>query len=772
MKRSFPQHRLLMGGLLILAVAGAVVLAAGIWQLSREVDKRFSGRRWSIPSQIYSDVTLLYPGMRLNRSLFVRKLHRLGYSPVESRPREEGQLRVKGKSIELYLRDLDLPETRREGLPLRLTFRGETLVALERLDPGPPVALATLEPEQLGFFFGPEREKRELIAVDKMPDYLKHAVLAAEDNRFFEHFGLDWRGIGRALVANLRSGAIRQGGSTITQQLAKNFFLTPERTISRKLKEMVLALVIEWRYDKAAILEMYLNEIYLGQNGSVSINGIGEASRFYFDKPAADLSIDEAAALAGLIRSPNTYSPYADAERCRRRRDRILSAMHQHGWISAEVYADALGTPVEPAGYRAQPSTAPYFVDYLSAQLSELYAPGDLASLGLSIYTTLDTQVQEAAEAALDKGLQRIEAAATDDPGGRPESGPLQGAVLVVKPQTGAVLAMVGGRDYRLSQFNRAVQARRQAGSTFKVFTYLAGLDTFTPVSALSNRERTYNVDGKPWQPRNYSPRDTPVVSLREGLARSVNRATVDLAMKVGIANVAQTARQFEFASPLPPYPSLALGAVDVTPLEIARAYCVFPAAGLLPNPISLRDVYDDGGQALTRRHMRVDRIIPPGRAFLTTSLLRSAVEKGTARSLADWGIGFPVAGKTGTTNNSRDAWFVGYTPDILILVWVGYDSGASVHASGAQAALPIWADLARAIPHQITGADFAVPPGVVSHPVCARDGFPALDGDCAETMTEWFLVDNVPADAPVLQRATTGFRQWMRKVKETFDGN
>jgi penicillin-binding protein 1B len=262
---------------------------------------------------------------------------------------------------------------------------------------------------------------------------------------------------------------------------------------------------------------------------------------------------------------------------------------------------------------------------------------------------------------------------------------------------------------------------------------------------------------------------DRPVVSLREALARSINRATVDLAMQVGIGAVADTARKFAFSSPLPPYPSLALGAVDVTPLELARAYCVFPAAGLLPSPVSLRDVFDEADQALTRRHMRITRIIAPERAFLMTSLLRSAVQQGTARSLADWGIGFPVAGKTGTTNDSRDAWFVGYTPDILILVWVGYDSGVSVHASGAQAALPIWADLASAIPHQITGADFAVPPGVVSRPVCARDGFPALDGDCTETATEWFLADHVPEDAPLLRRRGPSFQELMQKMKRAF---
>jgi penicillin-binding protein 1B len=304
------------------------------------------------------------------------------------------------------------------------------------------------------------------------------------------------------------------------------------------------------------------------------------------------------------------------------------------------------------------------------------------------------------------------------------------------------------------------------------VFTYLAALDTYTPLSVLSNQERTYEVDGKPWQPRNYSVVDTPVISLREALARSVNRATVDLAMKVGMENVVRTAQQFDFSTPLAPYPSLALGAVDVAPIELARAYCVFPADGLLPNPIGLRDVYDEHRQPLERRHIRARRIVTPARSFLMTSLLRSAVLQGTARGLAGWGVQFPVAGKTGTTNNSRDAWFVGYTPDILILVWVGYDSGASIHASGAGAALPIWAELARAIPHQITGSDFAVPPGVEERIVCSRDGFPDSGGDCRETMSEWFLSDNVPEDSVLGSPADFTFERLMRQFKGTSDEN
>jgi penicillin-binding protein 1B len=766
MRMLLTKYRPIWRGLLVALCIAAIAAGLYGWYLYHEVEQRFSGRRWSIPSQIYSDATLLYPGLHLNRPLFEDKLHRLGYRPVGHTPVHQGEMRSRNGAIEIFLHDLDLPDNRREGFAVRLKFTSQTLTALERLTPGPAIALVTLEPEPLGAFFGPEREKRELISIHQIPRHVVWAVLAAEDSRFYDHFGLDLRGIARALVANVRSGGIRQGGSTITQQLAKNFFLTPERTLVRKLKEMFLALVIESRYDKPTILEMYLNEIYLGQNGSVSINGIGEASRFYFDKPARDLTLAEAAALAGLIKSPNGYSPYLDAERCRARRDVVLAAMAKHGWISPEEEALARRAPVQPAGFGPHRNVPSYFIDYLSQQLAELYAPEDLASLGLSIYTTIDTQVQQAAEAALAHGLARIEASMPARPANAAPPEPLQGAIVVMKPQTGALLAMVGGRDYRQSQFNRVVQARRQAGSTFKVFTYLAALDTYTPISALSNQARTYEVDGKPWQPRNYSVLDTPVISLQEALARSVNRATVDLAMKVGMDAVVRTAREFDFSTPLEPYPSLALGAVDVIPIELARAYCVFPAAGLLPNPVGLRDVFGEGGQPLTRRHTKVRRVIAPDRAFIMTSLLRSAVLQGTGRALADWGIHFPVAGKTGTTNNSRDAWFVGFTPDILILVWVGYDSGASIHASGGGAALPIWAELARAIPHQITGGDFAVPPGVVERTICARDGFPALDGGCEETMTEWFLAGKVPEAADRLAPSDSVIERLMQSLK------
>ena len=318
---------------------------------------------------------------------------------------------------------------------------------------------------------------------------------------------MDPRGILRAIYTNLRHASIRQGGSTITQQLAKNYFLTLKRTFIRKLKELFMSLTIETMYEKNEILEIYLNEIYLGQKASVAISGIGEASFFYFGKSVSNLSLDEAATLAGLIRGPNHYSPYIDKDRCQKRRNMVLNAMHEQGWISDEELKTALPLPVEAVGYASYGKKAPYFMDYLSEQLTVLYSPQDLSSLGLSIYTTLDTQVQMAAENALKRGLDSLEKSNPDLHRKDPQK-QLQGAVIVMQPKTGYVLAMVGGRNYSVSQFNRITQARRQPGSAFKPFVYLSGLDKLTPASILSNETGTYEIDGKEWSPQNYDTDD------------------------------------------------------------------------------------------------------------------------------------------------------------------------------------------------------------------------------------------------------------------------
>lgn len=763
-KTSFLKRLLKYAFLLLIVVSLGVALYC--WDLSLQIDKRFSGRRWSIPSRALSDTTILYPGQGVNRSLLEKKLDRLGYRNSSQNPTKKGDVRISSSRLEIFLNDLKAPQQTREGFPAMVQFSGSRIESIVHSRSGEAIPILELEPEELMRFFGPEREQRQLVSIDHVPRHVVHAVLAAEDSRFFEHRGLDPLGILRALYTNLRSGDIRQGGSTITQQLAKNYFLTPERTWARKVKEAFMALIMEAMYDKKAILEIYLNEIYLGQKESVSINGIGEASTFYFGKSVAELSVSEGAVIAGLIRAPNLFSPYADRNRCRARRDSVLEAMHKHQWLTAEQLRTAMATPLVTSGYEAYVRRAPYFMDYLSHQLGSLYPREALTSLGLSLFTTLDTQVQMAAEDALLKGLKRLEDANPRLKRKDPEK-KLQGAIVVMQPKTGYILAMVGGRDYGVSQFNRITQAKRQPGSAFKPFVFLPSLDSFTPASILSNEPKTYKINGNEWRPENYIPVPETRISMRDALSKSVNRATVDLAMKLGLDPVVKTASVFGFSTPLKPYPSIALGAFEVVPLELARAYCAFAADGILPVPLSLKEVLDESGKILERRHMSVQGVTTPGKAFLITSMLRSTVEQGTARSLKDMGIRFPAAGKTGTTNEFKDGWFVGYTPEVMALIWVGFDDGTSLQAPSSALTLPLWADLMSAIPHHVSGSWFKTPPDIVVETVCKESGQRALASGCPLTLEEYFLAENTPKERCTLHRGLGPLEGVIKGVKD-----
>jgi len=737
--------------------------------ISIKIEKRFSGRRWSIPSKVLSDSTILYPGQRINRELFNEKLAHLGYREVSRTPERPGEMRTSKSALELFLHDLKAPTHGRESFPVKIGFWRNGIDSIVRLDNGDLMPLLELEPEEIALLFGPERERRQLISIDQVPQHLIYAILGAEDKRFYRHHGADPRGILRALLTNIRHGSVRQGGSTITQQLAKCYFLTPKRTLSRKLKELLMSLIIEMKYDKDEILEIYLNEIYLGQRGSVSINGIGEASHFYFGKAVSELSLTEAACIAGLIKAPNHYSPYIDKDRCRDQRDKVLRIMQKNEWISENELHDALASPISTVGFTAFGKKAPYFVDYLLEQLTALYSPEALNSLGLSIYTALDTQVQMAAEKALEDGLARLE---QSNPAlNRPEpERKLQGAVIVIQPKTGYILAMAGGRDYDVTQFNRIAQARRQPGSAFKPFVFLSSLETLTPASKLSNEPVSFDINGELWEPQNFEPVPEPQLTMRDALARSINLAAIDLAMQVGLDRVADTAAGFQFSTPIRPYPSIALGAFEVIPMELARAYCTFAADGALPYLLSLKEVADENDAILERRHMTIERVISPAQAFVMTSMLRSVMTDGTARSLKARGISFPVAGKTGTTNNCRDAWFIGYTPDILALVWVGFDDEHSIDATGSSAALPIWADLMDSIPQYISNNWFRMPPGVVKRRVCSESGEIAVRG-CVRTMEEVFLTEKAPAHYCRLHRGQGSFNRIVEEGKDFLKG-
>lgn len=741
------------------------LLAGGLyaWHLSATIESRFAGRRWSLPSRVYADSMMLFAGQEYSKNQVLHSLKALGYRRVNKRNMTPGQYRVHAQSVDVYLRQLVLPGRKRPAMAVRLNFSAGSIVSLSRLDHGRAPGVVELEPRPVAQFFGTQRESRILISLAHIPPHLARAFLAAEDADFYEHHGVDLPGILRAMWVNMWAGGIRQGGSTITQQLAKNYFLTPERTLWRKIRELIIAVILELKYSKDTILEIYLNEVYLGQMGSVAVNGVGEAAHFYFGKPAEELNPAESALLAAALRGPNYYSPHRHASRAKQRRNWVLAQMAEQGWLQAAELQKAQSAPLGLVPYKKYRRQAPYFVDYVSQQLKELYPKEALASLGLGIYTTLDLEVQAAAERALIRGLERLEKARPKLRSKNPAKR-LQGAVIVMQPQTGNILAMVGGRDYGHSQFNRAAQAERQPGSTFKPFVYLAALDEFTTVSALSNQPRVYKVGGKNWRPANYKPHPAEKVSLRSAIALSLNLPTVDLAMKVGLTRVAAVARGFGFEGEMKPYPSLALGALEVRPLELARAYCAFAADGVLPYPLSVQKVADETGQVALRRHVSKESVTTPAKAYIMDSLLRSAVLHGTGQGLGRRGVRLPMAGKTGTTNDYRDAWFVGYTPDILALVWVGFDDNRSTGFSGGGAALPIWAELIKAIPWRTSGGWFRKPPGVVTAWVCAASGQAPASG-CPQVVEELFLESNSPRERCQLHQSRNPMGNVMRSI-------
>ncbi len=752
---------------LLLLFLSTIFVSVYCWHLSIRVEKRFSGRKWQIPSTVYSDTTFLYPGKKVNMGWLPEKLKKLGYHETIELPSQKGEYRMFHDRIDIYLKDLNMPGKQQKGFLAAIDFEKNVILEIWNMEEIKKLSLLELGPEVIMQFFGEDRELRNIVSLDTIPDDLINAVIAIEDNRFFDHFGVDPAGILRALFTNIKHGAIRQGGSTLTQQLAKNYFLTHERTFKRKLNELFISIAIELRYSKNEILEIYLNEIYFGQKGSVSVNGVGEAAAFYFGKDVENLTLSESAIIAGMIKGPNLYSPYADMGRCRNRRDQVLNIMRVKGLISTEEAEIVRKEEIQTIGYEKYSKTAPYFLDYVSRQLRELYPDTILSSMGFSIYTTLDTEIQAAAEKVLEKGLLRLEDKIPSLKRTDPEQ-QLQGAVVVIQPHTGNILAMVGGRDYRVSQFNRITQARRQPGSCFKPIVLASLLDDFKPSDDLSNEETTYHLNGIEWTPENFGDMPASSMSVRDMLKLSCNRAAVDLVVRGGPDRVVKSVTQFNFSTEFQPYPSIVLGAFEVFPIELASAYCVFAADGIQMFPLSLKDVVDEQDNLLVRRHMDINSVISPAKAFLITSMLETVVNDGTARSLKHMGIDFCAAGKTGTTNDFRDAWFIGYMPDFLALVWVGFDNGESILSTGSGAALPIWADLVRSIPGSLSQNRFTMPPGVVKKRICSESRELAVTR-CTNNYEEYFLEENAQKTKCHIHSTAGTIKRFFNGIKNLF---
>ncbi len=788
-KKGSPSSRTRRVRLRVLLPLFLVAVAAGsLLYLDRVVTRRFEGVRWALPTKVYADSFLFYPGLDLDASGFERRLARLGYRRVDHPPRA-GEWTRDEHLVEVYRRPVRFPDREAPAQQLRLELDGTRVARIS--DPESPgggeeLPTAELEPELLGAFYRGEWEERRLVRLEEVPEVLWAAIVQVEDQRFFIHHGLDPRSIARAVWIDLRRGELSQGGSTLTQQLVKNMFLSQERTWRRKLVEAWMAVLLELHYTKQEILEAYLNEIYLGQRGPIGVFGVGEGAYYYFGKSVRDLDLAESALLAGLIRSPNQFSPSRSPDAAHARRSVVLKVLEGAGRITPEQAreADAESLPAGP--HLATPSASPFFMDLVRRQLALLYPEETLTTQGLRVYTTLDPELQQQAERAVREGLAALEeqyprllrhgqpeprevAASQEAPEGAApfvKTTGLEGALIAIQPQTGQIRVLVGGRDFRTSQFNRVVLAHRQPGSLFKPFVYLAAFETgnFTPATIIEDSPYRVIAGGKEWSPKNYDLVFNGPVRIRVALERSLNAATARLAEQVGLDRVADVAAAAGIQSPLQPVPSLALGTSEVTPFEMAVAYGTLANEGMRVEPIAIRRVIDAAGEEIHGESVAATQVVSPVSAFLVTHLLRGAVDQGTGRGVRALGFDRPVAGKTGTTSDYRDSWFAGYTPDLLAVAWVGFDDGAPLNLTGAQAALPIWTRFMIRATAAIPERDFSPPPGVTAARIDPRTGLLSGPG-CPEGVEELFAEGTEPKIACGGKPAESGVMEWFKRL-------
>jgi penicillin-binding protein 1B len=712
------------------------------------ITKKFdSSRRWDLPSRIYSDATAIVPGLELPRALLEPRLNHVGYHEVKDAVANPGDYRYVNGNLEIYLQNFEYPDIEFRAVPVTIGFDGAAVRDVRRLDDGVTLRGIRIEPELITSIYNNEMEDRLPVALSAVPKVVQDAIIATEDRNFYHHEGISIRGTIGALVTDIKNKNLSHGGSTLTQQLIKNLYLNPERTWRRKITEALMAVLLEVRYTKPQILEAYLNEAYLGQNGSVQIIGVEQASQVYFGKHVTYLTLPEAATLAGMIRSPNVLNPVRYPERAKPRRDVVLGLMREQSYINDQQYAAAVASPLTTARFPKTSRSAPFFVDLVLKQLRETYPETQLKTEGLRVFTTLDTIMQRSAEQALDSGIDGLNRKYSYL---RKSPTPLEGVMLTIQPGTGYVKALVGGRNYSKTQFNRAIQARRQPGSLFKPFVYATAMDpargpqAFTAATVLDDSPISVRTGNAVWSPQNYDLRFHGRVTVREALAHSYNIPAVRAAMDAGVPNVIKTASTIGIESRLEPYPSVSLGAFEVTPLEIAYAYSAFANLGVKAEPVSILAVSTRDGKLLESREVKMKRVASPGVCYVMNNILQDVFNYGTAVKARSLGFDRPYAGKTGTTSNYHDAWFIGFSPRILTLVWVGFDDNHSVRLAGGDACVPIWTQHMNRIAGMVPDVEWKRPDDVVERQIDPQSGMLATPY-CPQTKSEIFVQGTEP---------------------------
>lgn len=679
--------------LLVAFIIFVPLFAVYLGFLDQKIRKKFEGKRWDIPAKVYANPLDLYVGYAVTLEEFKDLLEQLHYRRDPSLS-SEGTYQTQGRQITLKTRSFTFWDGVQESLHLKIAFSSSAITKITDAELGKELAVVRMDPVQIGSFFPKLKEDRILIKLADAPVFLKYGLLATEDRDFYHHHGVSLRGLARAVLANLRAGGLVQGGSTITQQLVKNFYLTSERTLKRKINEVFMAVLLDIRYSKDEILEAYLNEIYLGQDGSSSVNGFGLASEFYFNQPLKSLSLNQIASLVSLVRGPSYYDPRRYPDRSLARRNLVLDEMLEQGYVTEEQVEEAKKQPLGViANVHRSMNRYPAFLDLVKRQLGTEYQEQDLTTEGIKIFTTLDTQIQNTLEKTVTKKLAALEK-------GR-NSKNLETAVVVTRRESAEIVALVGGRKANEPGFNRALDALRPIGSLIKPAVYL---------TALSNPERyttstliedsAIKVDG--WSPKNYDRREHGAVPLHTALSHSYNLSTVRIGMDVGLKQVANTLQNLGISREVELLPSTLLGAAPLTPIEVTQMYQTLADNGFVTPLKAIREVVAGDGKRLQRYPFATKQGVDPAATYLTNTILQEVVSEGTARAAYN---SLPrrlnLAGKTGSSNDLKDSWFAGFSGDYLSVVWVGRDDNKPAGLSGASGALPIWITLMKQIAHQ-----------------------------------------------------------------------
>jgi penicillin-binding protein 1B len=742
---------------------GAVVLGILIYYwtvFSGRIDNLLAGEVFTRTAGIYAAPKQLRVNEWISPTDVIAFLKRAGYvEQSQQADASRGRYQVNGTSIDVEPSSTSSVDGVKQFQSVRIQFSssGKSINSLVDLEGRGQIQRVWLEPELISSVTGSERAKRKVIGFSDLPPHLVKAITVTEDRSFFEHYGVNIRGIIRALIrrydSDPNSPIARQGGSSITQQLVKNLLLSPEQTWRRKISEAYMSIILETRLSKEKIFELYCNQVYMGQQAGFSINGFGEASSAYFNKDVTNLNLAESAFLAGLIRSPNRYNPYTKLDTATARRNQVLDSMADAGVISQDEAKAAKAMPLQvvPARGRIDVSDAPYFADYVQNQLGDMIAGSGGGTDHLRIYTSIDMDLQRAAYAALTKQMTALDKIQSK----RFDPGTLQAALVAINAKTGEIVAMVGGRDYSKSQLNRATDAYRQPGSVFKPFVYATALNTaydpiprvITPATTYMDEPKTFTFDNQEYSPGNFGESYSHApVTLRDGLVHSLNVVTVEVAMEVTIGRVMALAAKAGLPKPPRAYPAMALGTSEATPLQIASAYTAFANLGTRVSPIAINRVTTGNGVTIAAPTPQKSEVLRPDVAYVMTSFMEDVINRGTAAKVRARGLKGTLAGKTGT---SRDGWFAGYTPNLVCAVWVGFDDGSQLGLTGANSALPIWADFMQVAlaQHPEWEGDWDMPTGIQQVEINPRTGQLATPED-TEKRVELFINGTGPSQS------------------------